>query len=852
MKKRWALSVLAILLVAAMILPETAGNRAKAASQTISTGDTVTFGSYPQTRVTDAALLSSLASTVSGKTFTAYPYCSKNPEYSVGSGYPTHRDTSMMSYCDFNYGGKKYRAVKISKYRPQNSESEPGTNTRQSINGFAEGETYFFLWEPIEWIVLDASKGLLLSKYGLDAQPFAEYYYDSAGELRSAKDTTYYANDYFYSPIRDWLTKPSDAKSPYTTFNFINKAFTTSEQGAMQTTKLSNSHGGYVNDKLFLLSSDEFNTYKNTSGFTSGKNTDYALSQNGAKGENANWSWWLRTEMQYSTNRVNRAKGTSFGASDVDFSRISSSLCGVRPAVKVDLTSSYVKVAAPEIPAFSVTNSTSDVECLTPKVQWSAATGATSYKILRYAYGSTTTVPARTSSSWVTVATVSASASRTYNDSSAVPGKKYAYAVRAIGNGWEADSTNYVNRNVHFAKVTNAKATFNRNKMNFTISWNHTVPSSISSSTVYIIFEDDSIVTSVSCSGGTSYSLTYPEEIPYGETRTIKIVVGIRGNSAFNSDPVQLTLTVPRRRMILFDTVGGSMSTNGFWVLDGEVATIPTVDQVAPPTKRGYYFLGWSMDPNNATYIYKSGDSIGTVYGTVYLYAVWQARKYKITYNLDGGTNNSANPSRYTVESPAIYLKPATKSGYRFDGWYTDAAKTKKSSGIAPDSIGDRTFYAKFTKLADVKLSFSRNGGTGNAPAAQTVPYGTTVTIPKIYPTREGYYYLGWSTNKNATAAQYKGGDKITVTENTVLHAVWKPRTNTITFNANGGSGTLPTTIKVLSGKTATIGSSSMSRNGYWFLGWSASNTATTATYKTGSEISVLKDTVLYAVWKKK
>ena len=42
--------------------------------------------------------------------------------------------------------------------------------------------------------------------------------------------------------------------------------------------------------------------------------------------------------------------------------------------------------------------------------------------------------------------------------------------------------------------------------------------------------------------------------------------------------------------------------------------------------------------------------------------------------------------------------------------------------------------------MADVKLSFSRNGGSGNAPAAKTVKYGTTVTLDKIYPTREGYF----------------------------------------------------------------------------------------------------------------
>ena len=293
---------------------------------------------------------------------------------------------------------------------------------------------------------------------------------------------------------------------------------------------------------------------------------------------------------------------------------------------------------------------------------------------------------------------------------------------------------------------------------------------------------------------------------------------------------------------------GESGNPSPIYVSQGGSLTIPK----SSPKRRGYYFRGWSESRISSVPAYKSGDVISNIRSNREVYAVWQLRKYKVTYQLNGGKNHADNPSQYTVTSPAIYLKPATKNGYRFDGWYTDAALTKKSSGIATNSIGDRTFYAKFTKIAEVKLSFSRNGGSGNAPAAQTVPAGTSVTIPKVYPTREGYYFMGWSTDKNATAAQYKGGDTVTVNADMVLHAVWKPRTNTISFDANGGSGTLPEPIKVLSGKTATIGKSSMSREGYWFLGWSTDESATAATYKTGSEISVLKDTVLYAVWKKK
>ena len=391
---------------------------------------------------------------------------------------------------------------------------------------------------------------------------------------------------------------------------------------------------------------------------------------------------------------------------------------------------------------------------------------------------------------------------------------------------------------------------YNPDNMNFTVHWE-----AVDGAIEYLVDSyyngDWYSMTLIEATTAWQYSYLFEDEVPYGET--VNIRVGARKSA--NAIPIYsrtVALHVPSLYNVYFMRGDGTNSQiDVIEAFENDMAVIPAFS-ASDVSRRGYWFLGWSEKNDASSAQFKAGDTFGPVTGNVYFYAVWKPRTYKVTYKLDGGKNNAANPSQYTVESDSVYLKPPTKAGYRFDGWYTDAALTKKSSGIAANSIGDRTFYAKFTKLADVKLSFSRNGGTGNAPAAQTVPYGTTVTIPKIYPTREGYYYLGWSTNKNATAAQYKGGDKITVTENTVLHAVWKPRTNTITFNANGGSGTLPTTIKVLSGKTATIGSSSMSRNGYWFLGWSASNTATTATYKTGSEISVLKDTVLYAVWKKK
>ena len=70
---------------------------------------------------------------------------------------------------------------------------------------------------------------------------------------------------------------------------------------------------------------------------------------------------------------------------------------------------------------------------------------------------------------------------------------------------------------------------------------------------------------------------------------------------------------------------------------------------------------------------------------------------YNITYNLNEGTNNSQNPSTYTVED-TITLKEASKTGYTFAGWYEKADFSgTKTVGIA-NRTGDITLYAKWIK----------------------------------------------------------------------------------------------------------------------------------------------------------
>ena len=95
---------------------------------------------------------------------------------------------------------------------------------------------------------------------------------------------------------------------------------------------------------------------------------------------------------------------------------------------------------------------------------------------------------------------------------------------------------------------------------------------------------------------------------------------------------------------------------------------------------------------------------------------------YKITYNLNGGTNPESNPASYNVETPTVKFADATKDGYIFDGWYTDEAFKTKKIEIAKGSTGAVTLYAKWTATFYVSNSGDdKNIGTSSGKAFKTL-----------------------------------------------------------------------------------------------------------------------------------
>ncbi len=266
-------------------------------------GTTLTFGSYPQSKVEDPALQSMLNATIQNKTPTA-------DEFNGWTDYEYYWAGSIKSfmwYIDVNYKNAKYRGVYFDEYRPDRASDEGDRDwSIQPENGYDINIVYWFKWEPITWRILsnDGGKALIMSDMILDSQQ----YYHSNDEDRFIEVEPYFIqpNNYKESEIRAWLND-----------NFYNTAFdnlckeyvvcSEVDNSAETTAKSTNQYVcENTNDNVFLLS---YKDVKDVSyGFDSGsgacearmrKNSDYALCQ-GALQEDGYGIWWLRSPYDYS------------------------------------------------------------------------------------------------------------------------------------------------------------------------------------------------------------------------------------------------------------------------------------------------------------------------------------------------------------------------------------------------------------------------------------------------------------------------------------------------------------------------------------------------------------------------
>lgn len=298
-----------------------------------------------------------------------------------------------------------------------------------------------------------------------------------------------------------------------------------------------------------------------------------------------------------------------------------------------------------------------------------------------------------------------------------------------------------------------------------------------------------------------------------------------------------------------------------------------TYGAITAPVRPGYTFNGW-VDANGTAV---TGAEIATEHKSIY--STWNENSYTVNYDKNGADVGSADAKifKYTEE----FALPAdfSRDYYMFKGWAYEAdatapvftpGQTISFADIQADKISSDnqvTLYAVWEK--GYSLYYSPNNGTGELSGtfagyteAHTVKENTTIT-------RDGYTFLGWSLDQNATTPSYFAGDELVVSAidskyiqkdannelqtYVVLHAVWSEHAYTISYNANGGNGSVANQNTDYATQT-TLANGGFTKDKYTLIGWSTDPNATNAQYGLGESVSKLTtvdggEVTLYAVW---
>jgi uncharacterized repeat protein (TIGR02543 family) len=311
---------------------------------------------------------------------------------------------------------------------------------------------------------------------------------------------------------------------------------------------------------------------------------------------------------------------------------------------------------------------------------------------------------------------------------------------------------------------------------------------------------------------------------------------------------------------VTFDSNGGTGTTP-------EARAVPAGSGIELPGAGGLSnanasFGGWVTDPGATAARFAAG-AFFTVNEDITLYAFWNTSTvtYTVTFYANGGTGTVP---AITKQAGSDIIIPGgselSRTGYTFGGWDTseDGTGFIYNAGDSYTVNGNINLYARwFAEGATLcTVTFDANGGSGAPPSEIEVPADTSIDLPYGDGlTKTGYTFGGWNTNQFGTGDNHSAGSSYTVTGGIILYAKWDADTvtstvtYTVTFDANGGDGTVPSET-VNAGSSITLPSGGgLSKDGYTFGGWSINVDGTGTNYDAGSSYEVTGTITLYAKW---
>ena len=262
--------------------------------------------------------------------------------------------------------------------------------------------------------------------------------------------------------------------------------------------------------------------------------------------------------------------------------------------------------------------------------------------------------------------------------------------------------------------------------------------------------------------------------LPYSYTEFYTLNKGEQGDQPDEPEPEQ----VIEPYKIVYHLDGGKTAKLNPTTYDVTSSTIVLNN----PTKDGYTFLGWTGSNGDTP---QTGVSIekGSRGDKVYI-ANYSAVAYSITYNLDGGIENT-NPTGYNTASATFTLNNPIKEGYIFIGWTGsngNAPQTRVT--IETGSTENKTYTANYL-LIPYNIVYNLDGG--NLATDNPTKYDVTSgTITLYNPTKDGCTFVGW-TYEGQTTPQMSVSIDTGSTGDRVYNANYMLLTYNIALNLDGG-----------------------------------------------------------------
>lgn len=255
--------------------------------------------------------------------------------------------------------------------------------------------------------------------------------------------------------------------------------------------------------------------------------------------------------------------------------------------------------------------------------------------------------------------------------------------------------------------------------------------------------------------------------------------------------------------------------------------------------RTGYTFNQWGSSATGGT-IYRQDDATlkasilnpDVVNGSCYkyLYAQWKPITYTIVFNSNGGSGTMSNLAMTYDVSKNLTSNSFTKSNYHFLGWNTKAdgtgtgyANQQSVKNLSSTQGATITLYAQWA-VSSYTIAFDGNGATSGITSTMTMNFGQTKNLNANGYSRTGYIFSGWNRRTDGTGTAYTNQQSVkdltaingaTVT----LYAQWTPKTYTIRFMPNTGSGTMDP-MSMTYDVSQNLTANAFTKTGYHFTGW--------------------------------